>query len=115
LDHDQAHLAPVGYPPARLAPAGYPPPLGELADFTAADPPPGRLARLRPDRWILAIGGLAAAVAVIVAFATAGGSATNTAKTAQTATTRIATTHAVLPGVRVASGGPVKVTMPDVP
>jgi hypothetical protein len=99
LDHDQAHLAPVGYPPARRAPAGYPPALGELAGFPAAGPPPGRLARLRPDRWILAIGGLAAAVAVIVAFATAGGSTTaNTAKTAQTATTRTATTHAVLPG-----------------
>jgi hypothetical protein len=109
LDHDPAHLAPVGYLPAHLAPVGYLParqaPAGylpvrdELAGSLAAGPPPGRLARLRPDRWILAIGGLAAAVAVIVAFATAGGSTTaNTAKTAQTATTRTATTHAVLPG-----------------
>ena len=52
-----------------------------------------RLSRLRPDRWVLAGGGLAAAVAVIVAFATAGGStATPAARTAQTATT-----HSVQP------------------
>jgi len=71
----------------------------EPAGSPTADPPHGRLARLRPDRWILAAGGLAAAVAVIVAFATAGGSATaDTAKTAQTATAHTATVRADLPG-----------------
>ena len=89
----------VDHDPAHPAPAGYPPMLGELAGSPAAGPPPGRLARLQLDRWILAVGGLAATVAVIVAFATAGGSATaDTAKTAQTATARTATARAALPG-----------------
>jgi hypothetical protein len=88
VDHDRA----------RPVPAGYPLVLRELAGSPAEGPSPGRLARLRPDRWILAGGGLAAMVAVVVAFATAGGSAANTAKTAQTATAQTATAHAVLPG-----------------
>ena len=88
VDHDPARSAPAGYPPSHREPAGSP-----------ADPPPGRLARLRPDRWILAAGGLAATVAVIVAFATAGGSATaNTAKPAHTSTAHTSTARAAPPG-----------------
>ena len=84
IAHDPAHPAPAGDPAVRT----------ELAGSPAAGPQPGRLARLRPDRWIVACGGLAATVAVVVAFATAGGSPTaNTARTAQTAPA-----HAALPG-----------------
>lgn len=45
-------------------------PAGDVIESPLA----ARLSRLRPDRWILAGGSLAAAVAVVVAFATAGGS-----------------------------------------
>ena len=59
-----------------------------------------RLARLRPDRWVLAGGGLVATVAVIVAFATAGGSTvTPGARTAQTATTHSVQPACVSPAV----------------
>jgi hypothetical protein len=93
-DRRPARPPEVDHDPARPAPAGYPRVLSELAGSPAAGPPPGRVARLRPDRWILAVGGLAATVAVIVAFATAGGSAA--ANTAQPANT--ATAHTALPG-----------------
>jgi hypothetical protein len=47
-----------------------------------------QLARLRLDRWLIAGGSLAALVAVIVAFAVAGGSAaTRGSGTAQTGAT----------------------------
>jgi hypothetical protein len=52
-----------------------------------------QLARLRLDRWLIAGGSLAAAVAVIIAFATAGGSAV----TRGTGTAQTGTTHAVQP------------------
>ena len=94
-DRGPARPLEVNHDPAHPAPAGSP----------AAGPPPGRLARLRLDRWIVAGGGLAATVAVLVAFATAGGSAaSNTAKTAdtvmtaQTATARAALSGCVSPG-----------------
>jgi hypothetical protein len=62
---------------------------GPLGEHAQELPLAARLARLRLDRWILVGGGLAATVAVVVAFATAGGSSTATpgARTAQTATT----------------------------
>jgi hypothetical protein len=99
VDRVPARPPEVDHDPAHPAPAGYLPTLGELTGSPAMGPPPGRLARLPLDKWILAVGGLAATVAVIVAFATAGGSATaDTAKTAQTATAHTATTRAALPG-----------------
>ena len=52
-----------------------------------------QLARLRLDRWLIAGGSLAAAVAVIIAFATAGGSAA----TPRSGTAQTGTTHAVQP------------------
>ena len=85
-DHRPARPPELNHDPAYPALAGYLPALRELAGSPAAGPPPGRLARLRLDRWILAGGGLAATVAVLVAFATADGSAAaNNAKTADTA------------------------------
>jgi len=64
-----------------------------LADYPAMASLIRQLARLRLDRWLIAGGSLAAAVAVIIAFATAGGSAaTRGSGTAQTGST-----HAVQP------------------
>jgi hypothetical protein len=72
---------------AQLPPADFASDRHSLGEHAQELPLAARLARLRPDRWILAGGGLAATVAVIVAFTTAGGStATPGARTAQTAT-----------------------------
>jgi hypothetical protein len=72
---------------AQLPPADFASDRHSLGEHAQELPLAARLARLRPDRWILAAGGLAATVAVIVAFTTAGGStATPGARTAQTAT-----------------------------
>jgi hypothetical protein len=48
-----------------------------------------RLAGLRLDRWIIAGGGLAAAVAVVIAFATTGGSTAIRPATTQSATAHV--------------------------
>jgi hypothetical protein len=57
-----------------------------------------QLARLRLDRWLIAGGSLAAAVAVIAAFLTAGGSgAAPGYRTAQTGTTHVAQPVCVSP------------------
>jgi hypothetical protein len=57
-----------------------------------------RIAWLRLDRWLIAVGSLAAAVAVIVAFATAGGSAaTRGSGTRGSGTAQTGTTHGVQP------------------
>jgi hypothetical protein len=70
-----------GYPDEALR-GGYP------AEATVAR----RLARLRPDRWIIAGGGHAAAVAVVIAFATAG---TSTAARPATTQPRRRTSHSL--------------------
>jgi hypothetical protein len=71
-----------------------------LADYPAMSSLIRRLARLRLDRWLIAGGSLAAAVAVIVAFATAGGSGAmprGTAATPGSGTAQTGTTHVVQP------------------
>lgn len=85
----------VGYPD-ELPIAGYP---GEssLADYPADVTLARRLARLRPDRWIIAGGGLAAAVAVAIAFATAGGSTATRPPTTQSATGHVTQPACVSP------------------
>ncbi len=76
-------------PPA----AGYP-----MADDPGQASLAGRLTRLRPDRWIIAGGSLAAAVAVVVAFVMAGGSAaTSGTRTGQTGTMHAAQPACVSP------------------
>jgi hypothetical protein len=70
---------------------GYPDE-SSLADYPAEVTLARRLAGLRPDRWIIAGGGLAAAVAVTIAFATAGGSTAT-----RPATTPSATGHVTPP------------------
>ena len=70
-----------------------------LADYPAMSSLIRQLARLRLDRWLIAVGSLAAAVAVIIAFATSGGSAaTPRSGTAQTGTTHAAQPVCVSPG-----------------
>lgn len=85
----------AGYPD-ELPIAGYP---GEssLADYPAEVTLARRLARLRPDRWIIAGGGLAAAVAVTIAFATAGGSTATRPPTTQSATGHVTQPACVSP------------------
>jgi hypothetical protein len=85
----------AGYPD-ELPIAGYP---GEssLADYPAEVTLARRLARLRPDRWIIAGGGLAAAVAVAIAFATAGGSTATRPATTQSATGHVTQPACVSP------------------
>jgi hypothetical protein len=87
---------PAGRYPAESARAGYPAELPRpdcpAVGYPAAAGLGSRLAGLRADRWIIAGGSLAATVAVVVAFATAGGSAT-----AHPATTRTAATHVTQP------------------
>jgi hypothetical protein len=85
----------AGYPD-ELPIAGYP---GEssLADYPADVTPARRLARLRPDRWIIAGGGLAAAVATAIAFATAGGSTATRPPTTQSATGHVTQPACVSP------------------
>ena len=69
-----------------------------LADHPAMASLIRQLARLRLDRWLIAGGSLAAAVAVIIAFATAGGSAdTPRSGTAQTGTTHVVQPACVSP------------------
>ncbi len=74
------------------------PPDDDQGGRRAAGPPAGsslvsRLARLRLDRWLIAVGSLAAAVAVIAAFVTAGGSAAAPGPSM----TQTGTTHAAQP------------------
>jgi len=77
----------------RQGPPDDDPGRASLADYPAMASLIRQLARLRLDRWLIAGGSLAAAVAVIIAFATAGGSAaTRGSGTAQTGST-----HAVQP------------------
>ncbi len=77
--HRGRHRGPaIGYP-AEPTRGGY-----SAAGYPYAVALSRRMARLRPDRWIVVGGSLAAAAAVIVAFVTSGGSA---------ATTRTATVH----------------------
>lgn len=87
---------PAGRYPAESARASYPAesprPDCPAAGYPAAAGLGFRLARLRADRWIIAGGSLAATVAVVVAFVTAGGSAA-----AHPATTRTAATHVIQP------------------
>lgn len=76
--------------------AGYPNEVAPPAEAMSGEVTPThvtltrRLAGLRPDRWVIAAGSLAAAVAVVVAFATAGGSP---ATSGGASVTRPATTH----------------------
>jgi hypothetical protein len=68
-----------------------------LADYPAQVTLARRLAGLRPDRWIIAGGGLAAAVAVTIAFATAGGSTATRPATTQSATGHVTPPACVSP------------------
>jgi hypothetical protein len=77
-----------------------------LADYADRSSLAGRIVRLRPDRWLIAGGGLAAATAVVVAFVMAGGSGSAAmpgsaarpgSGTAQTATMQSAAAHASPP------------------
>lgn len=87
--------APAGERPLTRPYAGPADPRQARPADDAIEPPlTARLSRLRPDRWILAGGSLAAAVAVVVAFATAGGStAPVPAKAGQPACVSLAPGH----------------------